>query len=138
MPCVWSIVDQAKREWRLVIGDRPGYRFVNQFRRSQRDRSLTRRAARLGVGLAAVAVGIVMLFTPGPGWLMVFFGLGMFASESYALSRFLDRAEVIGRAWGRRVRQRWRSASLATKAVAAIALLSVVGLGSAAMWKVWT
>jgi len=132
-----GIVDQAKREWRLLSRDQPGYRFVNHFRRTQRDRSIAPRVARAALGVVLVAMGVVMVFAPGPGWLFVFFGLGMFASESCVLARFLDRTEVAARAVARRLRLRWRIASVSAKAAAVVGVLAVVGLGSAALWRMW-
>ena len=133
-----TIVEEAKREWRLLSRDQPGYRFVNQFRRTQRDRSIAPRVARVALGVVLVAIGVVMLFAPGPGWLFVFLGLGMFASESCALARFLDRTEVVMRALAQRLRQWWRRASVPIKAAAVVGVLAAVGLGSAAVWRVWT
>lgn len=132
------IVDQARKEWRLLTADRPGYRFVGQFRRSQRDHSLARRVVRVVFGVVLVAAGVVMLFAPGPGWLVIFFGLGMFASESCALARFLDRTEVVVRTVAKRLRAWWRSASLPARAATVVTVLAFVGLGSAAAWRALT
>jgi uncharacterized protein (TIGR02611 family) len=33
------------------------------------------------VGFTAIALGVVMLVTPGPGWLLIFFGLSVLAVE---------------------------------------------------------
>jgi uncharacterized protein (TIGR02611 family) len=135
---VGSILQQAQREWRLFAHDQPGHRFVNHYRRSQDDRSLGKRAVRMVIGVVLFAAGIMMLFTPGPGWLLVIFGLGMFATESCRLARLLDRTEATLRAWARPLQHWWRTSSAVGKAVAVVAALAVVGLGSAAAWKVWT
>ena len=36
-----------------------------------------RRAFRIIVGFTLLLVGVVMLVTPGPGWLVIFLGLGL-------------------------------------------------------------
>lgn len=40
------------------------------------------------IGVAVIAIGIVLLPLPGPGWLIIFAGLGILASE-YAWARRL-------------------------------------------------
>ena len=52
------------------------------------------------IGVAIVAIGIVLLPLPGPGWLIIFAGLGVLATE-YAWAAALL-------AWVRRLFTRWR------------------------------
>jgi uncharacterized protein (TIGR02611 family) len=40
-----------------------------------------RRMFRIVAGFTLLLVGVVMLVTPGPGWLVIFFGLGLLAVE---------------------------------------------------------
>ena len=42
------------------------------------------------VGVAIIAIGIILLPLPGPGWLIIFGGLGLLATE-YAWARSLLR-----------------------------------------------
>ena len=49
-----------------------------------------RRMAILFVGCAIVLAGIVMLVTPGPGWVAIFAGLGVLATE-FAFARWILR-----------------------------------------------
>ncbi len=51
------------------------------------------------VGVAVVAIGIVLLPLPGPGWLIIFGGLGILASEYAWAARLL--------AWVRRRFAQW-------------------------------
>jgi uncharacterized protein (TIGR02611 family) len=53
----------------------------------------TRRLAILVVGLAVVAIGIVMIPAPGPGWAVVFAGLAILATEFTWAEILLDRAK---------------------------------------------
>ena len=39
-----------------------------------------RRFSRILAGFTLLLVGVIMLFTPGPGWLVVFFGLTLLAA----------------------------------------------------------
>jgi uncharacterized protein (TIGR02611 family) len=53
------------------------------------------------VGALVVVAGIILLPLPGPGWLVIFAGLGLLASEYEWAARLLRRArELVGR-WTR-------------------------------------
>ena len=41
-------------------------------------------------------IGIVMLVTPGPGWLVIFLGLGLLAAEFVWARRLMDRIKHQG------------------------------------------
>ncbi|SDJ16725.1 TIGR02611 family protein [Frankineae bacterium MT45] len=59
-------------------------------------------AWRIGVGLLGlliILVGIVLLPLPGPGWLIIFLGLGVWASEFAWASRLLRFARGQVRRW---------------------------------------
>jgi uncharacterized protein (TIGR02611 family) len=63
------------------------------------------------VGLVVIIVGIVLLAAPGPGWLVIFVGLGIWATE-FAWARSLLRLvrRTVGRWTGWLGRQpRWLS-----------------------------
>lgn len=67
---------------------------------AQRERIRSRRrlgfAYRVGVavlGTAIIIVGIILLPFPGPGWLVIFLGLGVLATEFAWASRLLDYAK---------------------------------------------
>jgi len=46
---------------------------------------------RILAGFTLVLVGVIMFFTPGPGWLVVFFGLTLLAAEFVWAKRLMDR-----------------------------------------------
>jgi uncharacterized protein (TIGR02611 family) len=50
-----------------------------------------RRVFRIVAGFTLLLVGIVMIVTPGPGWLVIFFGLGLLAAEFVWARRLMDR-----------------------------------------------
>jgi uncharacterized protein (TIGR02611 family) len=63
-----------------------------------------RLAWRIGVtviGVVVVAIGIVLLPLPGPGWLIIFTGLGVLATEYTWASRLLARARFEVARWTR-------------------------------------
>jgi tellurite resistance protein TerC len=68
-----------------------------------------RRIFRIVAGFTLLALGAVMLVTPGPGWLVIFLGLGLLAAEFVWARRLMDRIKresgkikdtVLGRAEG--------------------------------------
>jgi uncharacterized protein (TIGR02611 family) len=51
------------------------------------------------LGLAIVLVGVILLPLPGPGWLIIFFGIGVWATEFAWASRLLSRVRVFVSRW---------------------------------------
>ncbi|HKV04879.1 MAG TPA: PGPGW domain-containing protein [Candidatus Acidoferrales bacterium] len=47
-------------------------------------------------GFTLLALGVVMLVTPGPGWLTIFLALGVLAAEFVWARRLLDRLKDHG------------------------------------------
>jgi uncharacterized protein (TIGR02611 family) len=50
----------------------------------------------LVMGLTVVAAGVVMLVTPGPGWLVIFAGLALLAGQFVWARRLLNRLKQEG------------------------------------------
>jgi uncharacterized protein (TIGR02611 family) len=55
-----------------------------------------RRVFKIVAGFTLLLVGIIMLVTPGPGWLAIFFGLGLLAAEFVWAKRLMDRMKREG------------------------------------------
>jgi uncharacterized protein (TIGR02611 family) len=47
-------------------------------------------------GFTLLVLGAVMVFTPGPGWLIILLGLGVLAAEFVWARRLLDRLKEQG------------------------------------------
>jgi uncharacterized protein (TIGR02611 family) len=63
-----------------------------------------RRVFRIIAGFTLLLVGGVMLVTPGPGWLVIFLGLGLLAAEFVWAERLMKRVKreagrVMDAAW---------------------------------------
>lgn len=56
----------------------------------------TRRALRILGGFLLLALGIVLLVGPGPGWLVILLGLGLLAVDFVWARRLLDRVKREG------------------------------------------
>lgn len=50
-----------------------------------------KRVLRIASGFVLLGLGIVMIFTPGPGWLTIFLALGLLAAEFGWAKSLLDR-----------------------------------------------
>jgi len=50
-----------------------------------------RRLSRIIGGFTLLLIGIVMIVTPGPGWLVILLGLGLLAAEFVWARRLMDR-----------------------------------------------
>jgi uncharacterized protein (TIGR02611 family) len=55
-----------------------------------------RRFFKILAGFTLLAVGALMVFTPGPGWLVIFFGLTLLAAEFVWARRLMDRMKHQG------------------------------------------
>ena len=77
----------------LVRGT-PGRRFSARYRHRRRNRTRLEHWLALSGGIALMAVGTILFFTPGPG--LLFFGAGavLMARESHGAARFFDRVEL--------------------------------------------
>lgn len=87
------------------------------------------KAWRVGIalsGLVVIAVGIVLLVVPGPGWLVIFAGLGIWATEfawARSLLRFVRRTVDAWTAWLRR-QPRWVTVLAGTSGLVIVAAVA--------------
>jgi tellurite resistance protein TerC len=55
-----------------------------------------RRIFRIIAGFTLLLAGIIMIVTPGPGWLVILLGLGLLAAEFVWARRLMDRIKREG------------------------------------------
>src|SRR5271170_7794543 len=55
-----------------------------------------RRVFRIVAGFTLLAVGVVMIVTPGPGWLVILLGLSLLAAEFIWARRLMDHMKREG------------------------------------------
>jgi uncharacterized protein (TIGR02611 family) len=55
-----------------------------------------RRFFRILGGFTLLVIGVIMLVTPGPGWLVIFLGLTLLAAEFVWAKRLMDRMKQEG------------------------------------------
>jgi len=68
-----------------------------------------RRVFRIVAGFTLLLVGVVMLVTPGPGWLVIFLGLGLLAVEFVWARRLQERIRREGERAYNAVWRDWRA-----------------------------
>jgi uncharacterized membrane protein YbaN (DUF454 family) len=124
-------------EWKRFSADRPGERFERRFERL-RGGGPHRTALRITAGLVLLAIGVLLLFIPGPGTPVIVGAVGMFAGDSLRLSRLLDRGEPPARRLFTRLVERWRRIGRGARAaIYAAGGVATLGLSYGA-WALWT
>jgi len=90
-----------------IIHSQPGRRFQERYRRMHsKTASAWKRCAFVAAGIVLTLVGAFFLAVPGPGIPILAVGLALIAQESSSLARWLDRTEVRGRRWWKKMRGR--------------------------------
>lgn len=93
-------MSEIRAAWRELWRDAPGQRFARRYERLRgRGRGPAGRVARGLLGGVLVAVGLVFMPLPGPGFVPVLLGGALLAGESLRIARWLDRAELRVRGW---------------------------------------
>jgi uncharacterized protein (TIGR02611 family) len=80
------------------------------------------------LGLAVVIVGVVLLVLPGPGWLMIFIGFGIWATEFKWAESLLKGVRRRVTAWTAWIRRQPRRRVILAGALAMI-VVAAIGVG---------
>ena len=106
------------------------FRVMRRFIRRRPTVNLIYRVAVGLVGLSVTVIGVVLLPLPGPGWLIIFAGLAVLATEFAWAGRLLRFARDKVQAW-----TRWMTAqSLFVRGVVGLGGLLLLGLIGVAGW----
>ena len=82
-----------------------GQRFRAHYERMRSKPGMMRTLLAVGGGLVLIALGIIMLVTPGPGLIVAAIGAALIAGESLIAAKILDRIDLAAtRLWAR-----WRA-----------------------------
>lgn len=114
-------------------GGRPLGSRAPHFIRRSRPLHLSWQVAVFLAGLAVVVLGVIMLPLPGPGWVVIFLGMGVWATEfvwAQLALRWTRRkvAEAAQKALDPRVRRR-------NITLTVIGLAVIAGIGGWYLWK---
>ncbi len=99
-PRIPPAFDPARHDDTVLESLAHRYRFLDRIRR----RPILGWMYRFGVGLVGAVVtiaGLIMVPAPGPGWLVVFAGLAILATEFSWAKRLLDFGRAKFKAWVR-------------------------------------
>ena len=125
-----------KKQWQTLKLAQPGKRFAQRYKAGQEARKRAGpgfkllRFVRIVIALGSIAVGIVLVFIPGPAILFFLIAGSLLAAESMTIARFLDWVEVElrkGFSWSTR---HWRRLHLIGKI--ALSALAATGAGGCA------
>jgi uncharacterized protein (TIGR02611 family) len=137
---------EVERERSVEVGhdvavDKPGVQGVEHSRPGLRERYIRRsrttnaiyRAVVAVVGSLVIVGGVILLPLPGPGWLIIFVGLGILASEFAWAQRVLDFAKAKVFAWTAWVSRQ----SLLVRALIGLGCLAIVAaaVGGYVWWQ---
>ena len=95
---------KLRRNVRAFITVPSGQRFRAHHERMRAKPGLLRAVIAIGAGLLLLALGIVMMVTPGPGLIVAAIGAALIAGESLFAARILDRIDF----YATRAIVRWR------------------------------
>jgi uncharacterized protein (TIGR02611 family) len=111
------MLNQIQALWRQLVEEKPGKRFKNLHEKMHtRETSPCLRWTLPILGFVIAVAGLIMIPAPGPGTIILFFGLGMIATECRPLAHWLDGIEVMARAVRREFLSWWRQSSHWSKA----------------------
>ena len=119
-------------EWRILRRGAPGHRFQDRYEAGHRTRdrrSMVGRVVRMVIAVAFVAIGVVLMFIPGPAILFFLIAGGLLAAESRRVARALDWSEVKLRKLASWLKAQWQKLPLAGKIVVAVVLLAIGAAG---------
>jgi len=132
---------RLRKQWQAFRRSPPGKRFEQHYRRSRRQRengSAWVRPLKWVIALLSAMVGVILVFIPGPA--VLFFALTglVVASESKAMARMLDGAEVKTRSVMAEGQRRWSRMSKGGKWVVgglAVVIVSALATGAVLWWR---
>jgi hypothetical protein len=107
-----------QKSWKDLTHGKPGHRFQRRYENKKRSggENPWRRVMNFALALACLAVGVVLVFIPGPAILFFLIGGGLLAAESRVVASGLDYSEFKVRAMWTWIKRRWRKLHVAGKA----------------------
>lgn len=124
---------RLRNSWRRFKRSKPGQRFRDRYHHRQQQSQGRFDANKLFNIVGGVGIGLVGLFfvpAPGPGWVTVFFGLGLLGCEFLPIARFLDWAELKFRVWTAKAKEIWTRVPIAGKVlISLIVAIAIAAIG---------
>jgi hypothetical protein len=125
------MLTKLKQQWTQLKQYPPGQRFLRRYeaqrRRAPHGPSVARRLVTFGVAAILGAIGVVLVFIPGPAVLFFLLAGAVLAEESRSTARLLDGCEVWCRRSGRVIQRSWRQLSGAMRVLLGVSLGVLAG-----------
>src|SRR5688572_27646844 len=112
-----------KKQWQSLKRGRPGERFKKRYEAGQKANKVAGtgfkllRLSRIVIALGSLAIGVVLVFIPGPAILFFLLAGSLLASESMTVARFCDWSELKIRKSGSWLKRHWKKLHLMGKMV---------------------
>lgn len=116
----------------------PGHRFQDRYHHAAEERegrSPWKRFVKIGVGVAAIAVGLLEVVFPGPAILFFAFGGALLASESLLIARAMDWSELRVREALAAAKRFWRGASTAVRVLVVAGAVLAAAVGALLLYR---
>lgn len=111
------MIERVKRDVTKMKKSPPGERFVAQHERAKRNglASGAGRVVCVGLAIVAIAIGVVLVFIPGPAFVFFLLAGALLASQWRRLAEWMDAAELKLREGWRALRRKWRKGFSASR-----------------------
>jgi hypothetical protein len=129
------VIDALKKHWRDLASGRPGHRFQDHYRRAHKGALGFRRVCKMAAAIVLTIAGLVLLFIPGPGSVLIVIGAALLAQESEVIARLCDASEVRGRKLISAAVKAWRGSSMVGRSSLVVAVVALAGSGA---WFVYS
>lgn len=133
--CTGIMSVPLRAQWQELKEGEPGQRFRAHRRRARRRATGPGRVWRIVIAVVLLAIGVVLVFIPGPAVLFFALAGALLAGESAVVARWLDGGELHARAAARWSAARWRRMA-AWQRAGVVTLATAVALTAAGVaWR---
>jgi hypothetical protein len=132
-----SLKERARETWEEMKDDPPGERFQRHYQRRQQEETRQGRFKRWAICAALIAVGVVLMFIPGPAVVMYALAGALLAEDSLRVARALDWTELRIRALVRWCERTWRRAGNVVRAAIVLLAAGAAGAGAYGVYWFW-
>lgn len=130
--------DRLHTQWRQLKASRPGHRFRDRYERNRHSHDklkLVWRVVRVALAAVLTAIGVLLVFIPGPAILFFALAGALLATDSLPLAKVLDWTEVRARQLGAKIRRHWRRLPTSGRIVVTAVALCLSATGTLLLYR---